>query len=164
MKKILILFIVLLLAGCSDESVESSGNIEEYYTYYQQILDNGAFITESNYYDIELAINQVDQGYRYSVIIDNPQVAMYNIEALTIIDDNSASINNSVVFPSVGVFDGPYNMLPGQQNISAGFVKGIIMDGIIDSSEVEVLVMVSWENSDRSKYFKEFITVKGKFE
>ena len=158
MKKICVLILgILLLTGCKESIIDNYlDNQQKYEAYYQSILDNESFLQSSSYYSIEAVINQIDEYYRFSVIVDRPNIAMYDIEMMAVIDDGSVSINYDVVMPASGIFDRSYSMIPFQSNEAAGFPSGIILDGLCDKPNIKLLVMVSWKNADRDVVYKEF--------
>ena len=157
LRKIGLLILATLLVGCQNKTVNSDDvNLQKYEAYYQSILDNEHFLEKSEYFSIEAVINMVEGAYRFSVIIDEPQVAMYNIEMMAIIDDGSVSINYDTVMPVSGVFDRSYNLLPYQSNETSGYPSGIIVDGLCDSSRVTLLIMVAWKNETNTASFRQF--------
>ena len=157
LRKIGVLILIILLIGCQNTAVSSDEiNLQKYEAYYQSILDNDNFLEKSEYFSIEAVMNMVEGAYRFSVIIDDPQVAMYSIEMMAIIDDGSVSINYQTVMPASGIFDRSYNMLPYQSNETSGFPSGIIVDGLCDSSRVTLLIMVAWKNEASTESFRQF--------
>ena len=68
-----------LLAGCSlqsdvDEQYES--RIDTYQTYYTEVLGNGHYEEESEYFSLSYEMTEVEgDGYRYYVILDEPVIA-----------------------------------------------------------------------------------------
>ena len=164
MKKTILLIICgLCLSGCWDKKIaDPNADRKKYEAYYQSILDNETFLEKSENFSIEAVMNKVDDYYRFSVIIDNPKIAMYSVETMAIIDDGSVSINYEVVMPASGIFDKAYNLLPYQQNEAAGFAGGLILDGVCDKPEVVLLVMVSWRNEKNTVIYKEFFELVAK--
>lgn len=160
MKKLIIgIFVLVVLFGCGTSASNDRVYMEKYETYYQAILDNADFYNKSKYFNIEVVLNIIDEGYRYDVILDNPQVAMYNIEALAIVDDGSVSIDQTVAMPSSGIFDEPYHLIPYQVNVSGRYVKGIVLDGVITSAKALIKVIVIWQNEAKTKSYKEFFSI-----
>ena len=156
-KKACLLILVFLIVSCNRGLIsDQETKLQKYEAYYQGILDNEVFIEESKFFDIEAIMNKVNDDYRYSVIIDHPQVAIYNIEMMVIVDDGSVSINYNTVMPASGIFDRSYNLVPNQINEAAGFPKGIILDGICYQTKVTLLVMVAWKSEDNLNSYKEF--------
>jgi len=162
MKKIgILLLITLMLSGCTETPVDTYYvNLHKYEAYYQSILDRETFLTNSDSFAIEAVMNKVDDNYRFSVIIEAPKTAMYNIEAMAIIDDGSVSINYDYVMPASGIFDRAYNIVPYQVNEAAGYPRGIILDGLCNKDKVKLLVMVSWTNADSTEVYKEFFELE----
>jgi len=157
LKKILLVVIIMMMLACKQTVVDDSkANMHKYESYYQSILDNDTFFEKSESFSIEAVMNQVGEYYRFSVILDSPKIAMFDIEMMAIIDDGSVSVNYDKVMPASGVFDRSYNLIPYQQNEAAGYPRGIILDGLCDKAKIDLLVMVSWRNEDSSIRFKEF--------
>ena len=157
LKKITLMLLVILLVSCQSSTVNSDEvNLQKYEAYYQSILDSDSFQEKSEYFSIEAVMNMVEGAYRFSVIIDEPLVAMYNIEMMAIIDDGSVSVNYDTVMPASGIFDRSYNMLPYQSNETSGFPSGIIVDGLCDNSRVTLLILVAWKNETSTESFRQF--------
>jgi len=151
------MLLVILLVSCQSSTVNSDEvNLQKYEAYYQSILDSDSFQEKSEYFSIEAVMNMVEGAYRFSVIIDEPLVAMYNIEMMAIIDDGSVSVNYDTVMPASGIFDRSYNMLPYQSNETSGFPSGIIVDGLCDNSRVTLLILVAWKNETSTESFRQF--------
>lgn len=160
MKKVLILFLVaILLLGCSSKKKQEADNLIQYKSIYSNLLDNDRFISTSDSYSIEVVMNKIDTSdgsaqYRWTVIIDNPKVAMYQVQALAIIDSLSYDAQN--MMPSYGIFSNySTNMIPNQSNVDLGFIKGIGLDGIVTQPLVNLRVTVSWYDSSKLSQHRE---------
>ncbi len=165
LRKTLLVVAIVLLAACKRTVIDDNkANMHKYETYYQSILDNDTFLIKSDSFSLEAVMNQVGEFYRFSVILDNPKIAMFDIEMMAIIDDGSVSVNYEKVMPASGIFDRSYNLIPYQQNEAAGFPRGIILDGVCDKPKVSLLVLISWRNEDKSKSFKEFFQLEANLE
>lgn len=167
MKKLIIILIVFLLAGCSSDSTISDDETvrDKYLTYYQSILDAESFLTKSDYFDIDLVLNAEEDGsYRYSVIIDNPKIAMYNMEIMAVVDDGSLSVNEEVVMPTLGILNDSYNMVPYQVSLANNYAEGLVLDGTVDTDKVSVLILVMWSNSDSSETTRNYFNLEASLE
>ena len=86
--------------------------------------------------------------YKYEIELYNPQVAMYDIQAIAV-DQNMDS--NTNVYPCIGILgddaNSQYNMIPYQARGEKGFVKMIILDAISPKKQFTVNVMVTWKDS-----------------
>lgn len=162
MKKIVIILILLLLVGCSNNSlVDEESARDKYFTYYQSILDAKELLSDSDYFDISAVVNADENDeYHYSVIVDNPQIAMYNIEVMAVVDDGSLSINRETVMPTSGILDDSYNMIPYQVSLVNNYAEGIVLDGTIDTDSVKLIVLVMWKNSDLSVTNRQFFELE----
>ena len=157
MKKLILLLLTLfMLSACQDPGKEMT-NPDGRYTYIiDMIKEHEVFSDTSNYFDINVEMAKIEGGYRYYITIDNPRIAMYDIELLAIEPDvdylNTMAAN-------VGIFETKeYNLVPNQSNPAQGYVKGVVASGISSKSETTLYVFVQFKNSDysttRSEYFK----------
>ncbi len=170
MKKLITLLVLsMILSACSSATTASDIDEEKYdayLTYYQSILDYGSKQESSDYYDINVVASLVDDDtYRYDVIIDNPQVAMYNIIVLVIVDNVSSTINYDEMMPSVGIFeDEEYNMLPGQVDADKNFVEGLDLSVTSSESSIHLSAVVIFENGDGSKTTREYLSLSASYQ
>ncbi len=163
MKKFFVtLLVILMLAGCRQETRQlDEEKYDAYLTYYQSILDYENKQTSSQNFDIKLAANKInDELYRYDVIVDNTRIAMYGIEVLVIIDDLTMEIDNSRMMPSIGIFDeDEYTMIPNQVDRNKNIVRGIDLSFTANEPEVSVSVMVSFYDKDKTRNTKEYFSL-----
>lgn len=139
-----------LLAGCSlqsdvDEQYES--RIDTYQTYYTEVLGNGHYEEESEYFSLSYEMTEVEgDGYRYYVILDEPVIAMYNVMMIAV-ENNIPFEECDKMVPSFGIFEDRVSLVPGQVNYEAGFAKGISISGESDEDHIDLLILVRWKNS-----------------
>ena len=170
MKKITVLLLALiLLVGCgqkTDDDSKSDEKYNSYLSYYQSILDYNDKLTSSSNFDISLAVNKVGDGqYRYDTVINNPKVGMFEIEALMIIEDVTSTINTSQMMPSIGIFeDEKVSMIPGQVDVSKGFVEGIDLSVVSDQPAIHVGVVVSFKDKNSTKITREYFSLSATYE
>lgn len=154
-KKILmILCIVLLLSGCSKKS--ETDYKEKYSNLVEALSSHTSFASSSQYFDIEADIAKTNDGYRYYVIVDNPQVAMYGVEIVAV-EKGINYMNNMAA--NVGVLDETeYNMLPGQARKQANYVAGLSVSGVSAIPNPTIYVLVNWhgKTQDIAQEFFEF--------
>lgn len=130
MKKLLILFILLMCVGCNKVDVMKTN-----YDYYMNDLLS---IHESSDYipcDIEITYDKItEEEVSYQIIIDNPKENMRNINIVVSHDMKTAD-----GYPSIGVFDTePINLLVKQTEENSN--KGIVLVGYFKySGELEDL-------------------------
>lgn len=157
-KIIIILTIILIISGCQKKSDRREVLLAKYKSAYDELLANDKFIEKSEYYDIEVVVNKTkDQKYRVDLIIDKPRIAMYNILAL--MEINSIGVADfDEINPSLGLVDeSKYNLIPSQVNKKANYYEGLVLSGISDKSEGEVIVMITWSDYAETNHFNEFI-------
>lgn len=128
-----------------------------------ELLSNyDEFADSSSYYDVTLDIAKISDGYRFYIIIDNPKVSMYDIEAVAI--EKGVDYSQKMA-ANIGIFEEEYySMVPNQYNTEKGFVKGVSISGVTTSLNGEFYLLVQWNNSSMSHVHREFIRLKGAFE
>lgn len=160
MRKLLICLLLLVsLFGCASNNSNKNHeeSMQKYAAYYKSVLDNDAFLQNSNYFDIEVVMNELPNNqYRYDVLIDNPKLAMYDIETI-VIENNLKYGVESNAMPSLGVFDSQeYSLIPYQVYVKDGYMKGLISGGIIDSKQANIKIMVTWKDYAKLNQTREF--------
>lgn len=126
-KKIFLVIIsIFMLTGCTSATKE-----ETIYKDYISYLQNNNSNLMDLPFNIEINVDKiVDSEVMYRVIIDNPKIPLRNIEALIIHDKYTSD-----VFPSTGIFEEKYNLIPNVINKSSNYVEGIILAGYIPFDE-----------------------------
>jgi len=153
------LFVLLLLVSCTNNVVDAENDkYLRYQHYYENILDNLNFSQNSAFYDLEVVMNRLNDGtYRYDIILDNPQIAMYDVEIMTV-ENNTKYEAATKMFPCFGIFeDQEYNLVPYQVNFEEGYVKGIIISGISGNSTLNIKIRVSWKDYSKVNETKEYL-------
>jgi len=158
LKKITLLFLLLLSACANKEMSQEEKNQQRYLELVNSLQNQENFIESSTYYNIEGEMASLEDGtYRFYVVIDDARSALYNVEALAIVDGKDYS---SEMAASVGIFeDKEYTMIPHQANVDDGYVLGLVLSGIAEEKEVDLKVMVQWSNKDESNTKREFLTL-----
>lgn len=149
MKKIILLIaLVLLLNGCAlvpakdDKDVLYLNLIDSL-----NLRDKNGFETNSEIFDLTFELNEIENGYRYYVTLDNPKYAMYGVSILAIEEGEDYSDKMAA---NAGIFeDDDYYLVPGQAEPSKGYVKGISISGLSNSLEEKpkLKVIVQWHSS-----------------
>ena len=123
MKKIfLVIIAIFILTGCNKVTPEEE-KYNEYLTYIKETDDN---ITDLPF-DLEIYVDKIiDTEIMYRVIIDNPKISLRNIQAMVIHDNYTGD-----VFPSSGIFESSFSLIPNLINKSSNYVEGIILAGYI---------------------------------
>lgn len=155
--------LILILCGCNIINRQGSEESNSRYTYLIDMLkEHGSFATSSNYFDIDVEMATINNGYRYYVIIDNPTLAMYDIEMLAIEPDKDYS---KTMAANIGIFDEKeYHMIPNQSNVEEGYVKGLVASGTTDLDEITLRIYVQFKNSDFTTVHNEYIELNCKYE
>lgn len=163
MKKILIIFLVLItLVGCDSIGNQRISNEDRYQSLIEMLREYENYTEKSNYFDIDVEVASIDNGYRYYITIDSPRIAMYDVEAIAIESDVDYSNNMAA---SIGIFDeNEYALVPNQKNINKGYYEGVMMSGVSNNPEITLYVFVSFKNSDYSVNHTEYIVLNGKYE
>ena len=157
MKKLLIVLSLLLcLCGCEEDGKQVANPDDRYLYIIEMINEHENFQEVSNYFDISTEMAKIENGYRYYITVDNPRIAMYDIEILAI-EKNVDYRNNMAA--NVGIFeDKEYNMVPNQANSSKGYFKGVVVSGISKEPSTTLYIFVQFKNADysivRSEYFR----------
>ena len=111
MKKIIfILPLIIILVGCSNKVEE---NKISYLEYKSKLLEQETFSEEKNadfntFFNIE---RENEETVKYSMIIDNPKIDMYNVKALLIHD-----YMQEEEYPSSGILEEPIDLLKKSDN------------------------------------------------
>lgn len=147
MKKYLtIILILLVLFGCAKNN--SIDYEDRYYNMIETINERKSFLKKSDNFDITTEISEIENGYRYYVIIDNPRIAMYGIEMIAIEKDVDYS---QTMAANIGILeDASYNMIPGQSNPDKGYVAGISISGTTQNEETTLYVLVHWYGKNQN--------------
>ena len=158
---------LLLISGCSkkDPNQVSTEKMQLYTAYYKSIMEMDRFQEKSDFYDLEVVMNQLPDGtYRYYVILDNPQVAMVDVEML-VIDEAVDYSQTAVIAPSVGLLENEeYSLIPHQVYPKLGYVKGLMASGESASPTVNLNVLVLWKDYAKLKETRQYLQLTGDFE
>lgn len=161
-KLTIIITLALVLSGCQwfDNDDIDEAKFQRYSAYYTSIFDNDRFILASEYYNIEVVMNKInDTEYRYDVIIDSPRIAMYAIEVM-VVENNITPEVASKMMPTIGIFEEvEYNLIPYQVNVDKGYVKGLIVNGISSEPSINLKIMVLWRDYAKLNVTREFFDV-----
>ncbi len=156
------LILVCALSGCGRK--ENERKLEEemyqaYLTYYQALLDTTEKAARAQEFSTGIVVNQLEDGkYRYDLIIDEPKVAMYDVEALAVIRTQEETISTEKMMPSVGIFDDFYNMVPNQVYKDMGYVAGVVLSLTSSEPQVRIDLIVCWQDKERTTVYKRFLT------
>lgn len=162
MRKLLLMFMVIVfLAGCANnnESIDKL-KLENYAYIYQTITDNDTFDTVADHFDMQVVMSLIgDNEYRYDIIIDNPQVAMYDIKMMAVENNIDYSLADKMM-PSIGIFDDEeYNMVPYQVETSLGFVKGMVISGTTNAPVINLKIRITWKDYTKVEETKNYFNL-----
>lgn len=152
------------MAGCSAEkTANEQDSLTKYESYLNTLIEQDRYTQDSYYYDIYAILNKLEDGTtRYDIIIENPQVAMYNIEVMAV--ESTAKRNDTVIYPCIGVFDeDSYTMIPNQSNTSEGYIEAICLSGVTETEEPVLNVLVTWKDYAKLNTTREFIKLFPKY-
>lgn len=160
MRKYLVgLMISLLLVGCSNSETILKEKYETYKLDYQSILNTTQFKSSSNNFAISSNITDLNGGtFRYDVFVDEPKIAMYDVEVLAIVDDGLLIISDEMM-PSIGIYeDVEYHLIPFQVDAELGYQKGFNLNGIVNAGKVNIKVLVMWKDYFKIKTEREYFS------
>lgn len=161
-KLVLILLFLLLISGCNQSNKQEETKYQRYFDMIALINDNDVFLEESNNFDISGEIAKVDGGYRFYIFVENPRIAMYDVEILAIEKNKDYSKNMAA---NLGVFeDSEYAFIPNQTNPNKGYYKGASISALTDKTSTKVYALIQWHNKDLSKLYREYITLDLSYE
>ncbi len=145
MKKITILFIVMLLMGCSAISSIENEHSGKYENYIELIINNNGAVSAEIPFEYEVTIEENNGEYIYDVDIFNPRVAMYDVEMIAV---DQTLITDDYLAPSLGVAeDTQFNMIPNQSDSSRGYYQRLGLNGIAPGSDFTLQMLVSYKDA-----------------
>ena len=155
MKKIIAIILTCFLVGCTTNDNVSEATAKRYNEMITLLNEQVEYTEEESYFSIYAEISKVSDGYRYYIFIENPKVAMYNVEAIAITNGVDYTTNMA---SNVGIFDETkYNLVPNQVKIEDGYAKGIMLSGISSYADNDLYVLVQWRDVSLTNVSREFI-------
>ncbi len=121
MKKILLLILILLFVGCTPNKQQI-----KYDKYLSDLKVVKEATTGFSYNTIVTFDKLTDDEIIYQVVIDDAKINLKDIEVIVYHDQITKD-----VFPSLGVFDGPYNLIMANEKDTKTNVRGINLVGYI---------------------------------
>lgn len=152
MKKIIVILLCLFtLVGCQG----ASNSDLKLYNEMIEILSNADdFASSSKYFSTTFEVTSTSEGQRYYIVIDNPNIAMYDVSVIAFEED--ADTENAFA-PNAGIFDEEINIVPNQINKDKGYVKGISISGLLTNNNPVVYCLVQWKDDKNTKVFREYL-------
>ena len=156
---IVALMMALVLSACQRDAQILQEKYERYKLHYQSILNTTQFKSASEHFSIEAGLVKLRDGqYRFDVFVDEPKIAMYDVEILAIVD-NGLLLVSDVMMPSLGIFeDESYRMIPFQVDVDLGYYKGFNLNGIVESDAINLKVVVMWKDYFEIKTEREYFS------
>ena len=154
MKKIWIgMMILLLCVACQSSS--SNEQFQDYYQIKEQLITQQYF-DEDYPFCVRVVFNHIDHLYRYDVIIDQPEVDMYYIEAMAY-----ASEDNQKMCPVLGIVDESISHLKVHHvDKSKHFYKGVQLSGQTTQVQSVKLYVSYYLNEEKTERVEKYIEVK----
>lgn len=153
MKKmyILILISLLILTGCENEE-ETIKN--KYIAMKNQTFDENNYQNEELPLEIITTIERIDEeAINYNVVIKEPRENMHDVKAMVV-----HNYYNEDVFPSIGVFDEPKDLLINNDETSELILKDTIKTTKnISKLDLELKIWIQYINDNGEKkdlYYK----------
>jgi len=124
-RSIIITLISFILVGCSNDEVTLDKG--DYLVFKEELLEQNVFTdVEDINFDLNVSIDRVnEEEISYRAIVDNPKENMHDIKALVIHDYFTDEI-----FPSIGIFDEPVDLMVENEEI-----RGINLVGYIKTTK-----------------------------
>lgn len=146
MKKIIILFIsIIFLVGCKSNDNIDNDLYNCYQDYYHKLVTAKEFQDNLDECSIKLIVNEVDNEYRYDIIIDEVKIEMNNIKVIAYIDKDDKNI------PSLGLLEtNSFSLKPNFIDKSKGYYKGINLSGVTSKSDFVVKIYFTYENNEKN--------------
>ena len=172
MRKVITVFTVLgmilvSLTGCSNvkEIDTAEERVIRYESFLSAIEANDSFVYTSNYFDMEGIMNlNADGTYRYDVVIENPRIAMYDVQVLCVPRDATGTLQTKDLCPSAGILEeASYNLVPNQTNKDKGYPAGVIVSGVTKEDTVTLEVLVVWNGYARLAENRQFLELTIKY-
>lgn len=153
----IILLMLIFLVGC-EKAEQSDLLFDKYEAAYEDLVSSDKFNSFSAYFDVETVVNKLDTNqFRIDTIIDNPKVAMYNVQVIVEINSNGVKQYKEVL-PSLGIVDqSTYHLIPFQVNKDAGFYGGLVISGVSTQAEGEIILKINWTDYAETKNYEEFL-------
>jgi len=143
------------LFGCKNEQSSENQNFDIYNTIREQLIAQKEY---DEIYDFRATVvfNQLENGYRYDVIIDEPVSEMYQITAMSYADETADNM-----CPNIGIFDeDSYNLKKDYIDKSSGFYKGIQLSGTTLEKQTVRVYVSYYTDANKKQKIEKYIEVK----
>lgn len=160
MKKLLVVLLCLFITACGTNTKDSDISdsvLKKYKEDLSYIKKTTKFDNASDKMNIKLYYTEINEGYRYELVIDEPKENMYNIKAISY---SSSCLDDYQ--PTIGYFDKEtYSMVPGIVDKKKNIYKGISLSGRVKKKEtLKVFVHYDKKKSDSDESYSYCFEVK----
>ena len=151
MKKIIFVIICMLLTGCSNQDLadnKSNGLYKQYLKYEKKLIEQQDYQESSDEFLIRLVVNKIDDdNNRYDIIIDNPKINMYHLQAIAKVrQDDSESL------PNLGILENDvFSLVPNLVDKTKGIYKGVNLSGVTKEEKFDVLIYLTFYSDENCK-------------
>ena len=155
MKRILIVFLVLILflTGCTSNDLSKE---KETYLKYIKELRNINKSTKEVPFNIEVRFDKItDDEIRYQVVIDEVKEDITDVEAIAIHDKQTDD-----VFPSIGIFDKKQRLEVGKKPSGIILVGYIDYLGKVEKFKCNLKILIKYNTNDRKSHTVYYVTKK----
>lgn len=159
MKKIITLSLCILffMSGCKSDDNGMEEKYQEYEDYKNQLINNNGMVSYDIPFRYACEVVKLNDGtYSYTIGIDEPQIAMYQIKFMAM------NINNEKeMAANIGILDDEtYSFIPNQEDIAKGFPKGIAINGVSSDADFTIYALFSYHSAKaENETIKVFFTV-----
>ena len=97
---------------------------------------------------IRLVVNKIDDdNNRYDIIIDNPKINMYHLQAIAKVrQDDSESL------PNLGILENDiFSLVPNLVDKTKGIYKGVNLSGVTKEEKFDVLIYLTFYSDENCK-------------
>ena len=154
MKKIWIgMMILLLCVACQSSS--SDEQFQDYYQIKEQLITQHDF--DKDYpFCVRVVFNRIEDVYRYDLIIDQPQVDMYYIEAMAY-----AHEDDQKMCPVLGIVDDSIShMKVDYIDKSQHFYKGVQLSGETEKIQDVKIYVCYYLDKEKTQKAEKYIEVQ----
>lgn len=155
MKRILIVFLVLILflTGCTTNDI--SKEKDTYLTYIKELRKINKS-TKDIPFNIEVRFDKItDSEIRYQVVIDEVKENITDVEAIAIHDKQTDD-----VFPSIGIFDKKQKLEVNKKPSGIILVGYIDYQGKVEKFKCNLKLLIKYNTNDKKSHTVYYVTKK----
>lgn len=150
---------LVLTSGCDlidTISGRSAQQAQELYDgLYNQLISATTFDTTVTDYDLTLNVVTTGDTYRFTLTVDNPRVAMRNVE-LMVVDSTALNDTENGMILTRGLMDETIHLVPNQVYSQLNAVRSVDVEGSFATFPQTLRVMVSYMDESGSTTYKQF--------